>query len=371
VERWTGAWGPHTWTVAGQGVPYQPTTFEAAVVGGPSSEARLELTGGDLSVDLSPPMLALPVGAPTANFEIRSSGSCPVEGQWWRVSTGAGVTRGVAHDRFEPVVLPAHPPGLHPVWVELHGPDAVGLRPSTLLRQLRIGEPPAPFAALDVDGDGAEDHIDCDDHDPQVSPREAERTTPNGRDDNCDGRVDEGTTAYDDDGDGLTEDEGDCNDLDARVRPGADEIADCRDNDCDGRIDQGLAVAPLADDPYEAPDGQPHRVIAQVRWLEMPLPLVSRDLQDEERIRFWSQDGTFDEWGIDVVASRLPAGSSYRVRILRGVAEVGRGTLEADGDRLRVTGSPWRDETGDYELVVEPVTLPTDGCPVELYLEAR
>ncbi len=43
----------------------------------------------------------------------------------------------------------------------------------------------------------------------------------------------------DDDGDGLSECAGDCNDADPGTRPGAREICDCRDNDCDGVIDEG------------------------------------------------------------------------------------------------------------------------------------
>lgn len=41
----------------------------------------------------------------------------------------------------------------------------------------------------------------------------------------------------DNDGDGLTERQGDCDDSDASVYPGApEELCDGRDNDCDGRV---------------------------------------------------------------------------------------------------------------------------------------
>ena len=39
------------------------------------------------------------------------------------------------------------------------------------------------------------------------------------RADDCDGTVDEGTAAYDDDGDGYTENGGDCDDANADIYP--------------------------------------------------------------------------------------------------------------------------------------------------------
>ena len=43
----------------------------------------------------------------------------------------------------------------------------------------------------------------------------------------------------DSDGDGFTELAGDCNDLDASIRPGIYEVSDGIDNNCDGQIDEG------------------------------------------------------------------------------------------------------------------------------------
>ncbi len=105
----------------------------------------------------------------------------------------------------------------------------------------------------DDDGDGCSESggdcggtQDCDDNDAAVGPLGVE--TFNLRDDDCDGLVDEGTEAYDDDGDGDTELEGDCDDTDPLVGLRIAEIVDGRDNDCDGTLDEG---GPAVDDDHD------------------------------------------------------------------------------------------------------------------------
>lgn len=76
---------------------------------------------------------------------------------------------------------------------------------------------------------------DCNDLNPSVKPGATEQG--DGLDNNCDGKIDENTPLYDDDGDGLSEVQGDCNDTSATIKPGAAEVRDGLDNDCNGRID--------------------------------------------------------------------------------------------------------------------------------------
>ena len=90
---------------------------------------------------------------------------------------------------------------------------------------------------VDDDGDGySEDDGDCDDGDASVNPGATE--TFNSRDDDCDGTIDEGTEGYDDDGDGFSEAELDCDDDNDDTYPGARETCDGEDNDCDGIVDE-------------------------------------------------------------------------------------------------------------------------------------
>ncbi|MCB9741039.1 MAG: putative metal-binding motif-containing protein [Alphaproteobacteria bacterium] len=105
------------------------------------------------------------------------------------------------------------------------------------------------------------DATDCDDGDSAVNPGETE--VCNGIDDDCDGTADEDDAAdaatwyADTDGDsygdasntdvacdqpsGYLSDDTDCDDSDATVYPGADELRDGQDNDCDGSADNDLS----------------------------------------------------------------------------------------------------------------------------------
>ena len=107
----------------------------------------------------------------------------------------------------------------------------------------------------DADGDGSVAGVDCDDTDADVHPGAEERC--NGIDDDCDGQVDgqdavDATDWYlDGDGDGYGEglasracegasgqvdQDGDCDNTDAAINPGAREICDVAgvDENCDG-----------------------------------------------------------------------------------------------------------------------------------------
>ena len=93
----------------------------------------------------------------------------------------------------------------------------------------------------DEDGDGytiAEG--DCDDQDPYTYPGAPE--IGDGVDNDCDGDVDEDLDDGDEDGDGYSEADGDCDDDNAHVHPGADEVANHLDDDCDGLVDEGTEV---------------------------------------------------------------------------------------------------------------------------------
>ena len=119
-----------------------------------------------------------------------------------------------------------------------------------------------PGGTSDFDGDGAADDVDCAAQDAAIYPG-ADETCDDQIDNDCDTDADwndrdcwvtNGDIDVDDDGDGYTEQDGDCHDDDATINPSVNESAssgncdDGYDNDCDGTADDcapagGVAAA--------------------------------------------------------------------------------------------------------------------------------
>jgi putative metal-binding protein len=96
----------------------------------------------------------------------------------------------------------------------------------------------------DADGDGYTEDVDCNDNNPKVYPGAPEIC--DGLDNNCNGTVDEGCPVCTDaDKDGYYAQAGcgtavDCNDNDPTVHPAATEVCNGKDDNCNGTVDEGF-----------------------------------------------------------------------------------------------------------------------------------
>ncbi len=127
-----------------------------------------------------------------------------------------------------------------------------------------FGDPSAITEACEPGPGVSSNNNDCDDSNVEVFPGATEWC--NGIDDNCDGAIDEtGNDTYyrdaDGDGHGTPDDsiegcddiegysrlDDDCDDTNAEVYPGAEEVCNDLDDDCDAQVDEGLIAAYYAD----------------------------------------------------------------------------------------------------------------------------
>ncbi len=113
----------------------------------------------------------------------------------------------------------------------------------------------------DADGDGYSiAQGDCNDTDDTIHPGRSD-DFGNGVDDDCDGWADNGLDGVDDDGDGQSEYEGDCNDADPdiyftlNVETTMGFADDHKDNNCDGMVDTFSASGDLDGDGVTIEDG--------------------------------------------------------------------------------------------------------------------
>lgn len=135
---------------------------------------------------------------------------------------------------------------------------------------------PPPPELVDNDGDGVVSTKDCNDNNALIHPYATE-TCANGKDDNCNGVIDEGCVAppvgtpatTDTDLDGYPDGPSDCAPNNANIHPGAAELCNSVDDDCDGVVDEGCTPTVTTDGSTVTftvtyPDASPRTLNVQV-----------------------------------------------------------------------------------------------------------
>jgi len=158
----------------------------------------------------------------------------------------------------------------------------------------------------------------------------------------------------DDDGDGYTENQGDCDDTDRTTHPETLDGCDGVDNDCDGAIDDDAPA-----DAYEPNDTTPYNLGSLEVDPEVSLAAWLNNDDDVDRFQFTIVDDTWDFFTLHVDVSDIPADANYLVSFNRlrsdGDAPVGEidSTFASGTASFEYGDTSGYEDGGDYEVVIE------------------
>jgi hypothetical protein len=172
-----------------------------------------------------------------------------------------------------------------------------------------------------------------------------------------DSDTDSDTDTKDADGDGYDWDDGDCNDDDPQVHPGAVDSCDGADTDCDGQIDEAASDA----DPYE-PNDISGSYLGTLEDSDISVSGLLHNNQDVDRFEFDFTDEYFDFFTIRVVLSNIPDDGNYRLTLNRlatdgdlALGEVDQAFSTGGSIEFNLEDEIGPDEGGTYEAVVEAI----------------
>ncbi|HEV7555487.1 MAG TPA: putative metal-binding motif-containing protein [Kofleriaceae bacterium] len=207
----------------------------------------------------------------------------------------------------------------------------------------------------DTDGDGKRPGIkggDCNDNDPTIGPGMPE-IAGDLKDNNCNGLADENTDGspnttetVDMDGDGMSVAQGDCDDTDKSIHPGAVEICnDGKDNDCDGVADYSVAN-PLACSPFDPANP-----------IDLALDPLSLDPSGQPVITF--KDGNFDNSSGALQLNAGPDLFGVNIPVTNGITldlKITGATIKGD---VVAMGDTWVIKNGHIGGVIDARTADT------------
>jgi hypothetical protein len=205
-------------------------------------------------------------------------------------------------------------------------------------------------ASTDADGDGwTQQGGDCDDNNPLVFPGAPEQA--DGIDNDCNGQVDDHLPTSDDDGDGYSGVEGDCDDSEPLINPGAVEVNETVDdqgniipegvdNDCDGQIDEGTQ-------PCDAAIGGPD----------------PRDFAHAAELCDFLVDATWDDNIPNVQHAVRGAFGQYTPHAGHALGVISTGAAVDESDPTWTNPSPGATVNGAQ--VAHPDPHPANGCSAD------
>jgi len=211
------------------------------------------------------------------------------------------------------------------------------------------GCPPEILDPLDDDSTGDDDTGDDDTGDDDT-----------GDDDTGDDDTGDDDTGDDANGDGYSVAEGDCDDGNDAIYPGAEDVCDDWDNDCDGRLNEDS----IGYDSYEPNDDEGYDLGDLTEQTEIINSFLHAP-GDDDHFLFYVEDGLLDWFYIDLSAISVPDEVDIRLELWL-VDDVDHNyvglldTMDAHGpggeESMSFDGAGGHDDSGTYELRVNADT---------------
>jgi len=170
--------------------------------------------------------------------------------------------------------------------------------------------------------------------------------------------------ARDDDGDGYSENGGDCDDADPTANPDVSDLCDGMDNDCSGYVNDPFW------DTYEQNDsfGAPYtcgEVDEAFGWSNSTLTLSGltlSDADDEDWFAWDADDEIWDNITISVAVTGLDARGTYVVELYDGDGNIVDSDAGSGALSMSYSGDLFDDDEDNWSVRVYASSWPSNSC---------